>query len=43
MLAAIREREPFTDAAARERIIELKNFFTIKRHALDGLLDQSSA
>lgn len=43
MLAAIREREPFTNAAARERIVELKNFFAIEHHALDGLLDQSPA
>ena len=38
MLAAIREREPFTNAAARERIIELKKFFGIEHHALDSLL-----
>jgi SAM-dependent methyltransferase len=43
MLAAIREREPFTSAAARENIIELKQFFGIKRHALDGLLQTSNA
>lgn len=41
MLAAIREREPFTDAVARERIVELKKFFGIKRHALDGILEKS--
>ena len=41
MLAAIREREPFTDAAAREKILELKKFFGIERHALDGLLEKS--
>ena len=37
MLAAIREREAFVDAAARQRIDELKAFFRIKHHALDGL------
>jgi SAM-dependent methyltransferase len=41
MLAAIREREPFTDAAAREKILELKTFFGIERHALDGLLEKN--
>ena len=43
MLAAIREREPFTNTAAREKIVELKKFFGIERHALDALLDQSPA
>lgn len=38
MLAAIREREPFTDAAARKRIEELKAWFGIQHHALDSLL-----
>jgi hypothetical protein len=38
MIAAIREREPFTDEAARTRIGELKKFFGIERHALDALL-----
>ena len=38
MLAAIREREPFTNAAARERIVEMKKFFSIEHHALDSLL-----
>ena len=42
MLAAIREREPFTNTAARERIIELKKFFAIEHHALDGLLEKNS-
>lgn len=42
MLAAIREREPFTNADAREQIVELKKFFSIERHALDGLLEMSS-
>jgi SAM-dependent methyltransferase len=39
MLAAVREREPFTDAAARQRIIDLKSFFGIERHALDCWLE----
>ncbi len=38
MLAAIREREPFTDAAARKRIVDLKGWFGIQHHALDCLL-----
>jgi hypothetical protein len=38
MLAAVRRREPFTDPAACERIVELKRFFDIERHALDALL-----
>lgn len=42
MLAAIRESEPFTNAAAREQIIELKKFFSIEHHALDGLLHKTS-
>jgi SAM-dependent methyltransferase len=37
MIAAIREREPFKDETARARIEELKQFFGIQRHALDGL------
>jgi hypothetical protein len=42
MLAAIREREPFTNEATRAKIIELKQFFGIERHALDGLLQTST-
>jgi SAM-dependent methyltransferase len=38
MIAAIREREPFADEAARRRIVELKQFFGIQRYALDALL-----
>ena len=38
MLAAIREREPFTGEAARKRIEDLKKFFGIQHHALDPLL-----
>lgn len=39
MLAAVREREPFADEAARRRIVELKAFFGIERQALDPLLE----
>jgi SAM-dependent methyltransferase len=42
MLAAIREREPFTSPAAREQIVELKQFFDVERHALDSLLEKAS-
>ena len=42
MIAAIREREPFTDEAARTRIAELKKFFGIERHALDVLLSSAA-
>lgn len=38
LLAAVREQEPFADAAARQRIVELKKFFGVGRHALDALL-----
>jgi hypothetical protein len=38
MLAAIREREPFVNAAAREHIQALKAWFGIQHHALDSLL-----
>jgi hypothetical protein len=38
MIAAVREREPFADPAARRQIEELKAFFQIERHALDPLL-----
>jgi SAM-dependent methyltransferase len=38
MIAAVREREAFGDAAARERIIALKQFLGIQHHALDALL-----
>jgi hypothetical protein len=43
MLAAIREREPFTDNTARDKILALKKFFGLEHHALDGLLDKPSA
>jgi hypothetical protein len=39
MLAAVRKRAPFSDPAARERIVELKRFFEIQQHALDPLLN----
>ena len=38
MIAAIRDHAPFSDPAARERIVELKTFFGIKDHSLDPLL-----
>jgi SAM-dependent methyltransferase len=38
MIAAIREREAFADAGAKQRISDLKEFFGIKHHALDCLL-----
>ena len=38
MIAAIRKHEAFTDVAAKERIVELKQFFGIRNHALDELL-----
>ena len=37
MIAAIRERPPFADAAARARIDEFKKFFGITDHGLDKL------
>ena len=37
MIAAIRERVPFTDAAARARIDQFKTFFGITHHGLDEL------
>ena len=37
MIAAIRERAPFADAAAQARIAEFKKFFGITHHGLDGL------
>ncbi len=42
MIAAVREREAFGDGAARQRIVDLKTFFGIERHALDPLLEQKS-
>jgi len=37
MIAAIRERPQFADAAARKRIEEFKKFYGITRHGLDEL------
>ncbi len=37
MLAAIKERQPFTDPAARKRIEDFKKFYGITRHGLDEL------
>lgn len=42
MIAAVRHSRPFTDAAARRRIEELKSFFGIQHHALDSLLKNSA-
>lgn len=42
MLAAIRERPPFTSVRQREQIVALKNFLGIKHHALDDLLNHQS-
>lgn len=38
MIAAVREREAFTEEAVRQQITELKTFLGIKHHALDPLL-----
>jgi hypothetical protein len=38
MIAAVREREAFADPPARDRIVALKTFLGIERHALDSLL-----
>ena len=37
MIAAIRERPPFADAAARKRIEDFKKFYGITKHGLDEL------
>ena len=39
MIAAVRKHEPFKDPAKRQRIMQLKQFFGIQHHALDGLLE----
>jgi SAM-dependent methyltransferase len=39
MIAAIREREPFSNAAAKQRIIALKEFLQVRHHALDPWLE----
>jgi hypothetical protein len=41
MIAAVREREPFANAAVRKQIEDLKSFFAIERHALDPLLTRT--
>jgi len=38
MLASIRKKPAFKEAAARDRILALKHFFGIEHHALDPLL-----
>jgi hypothetical protein len=38
MIAAVRDGQPYASAAARANIGQLKEFFGIKRHALDDLL-----
>ena len=43
LLAAVKQSEPFRDAAARERIVRFKAFFGIQRHALDAWLDAPPA
>ena len=43
MIAAVREREAFTDESARKRIEELKAFFGVEKHALDPLLVGANA
>ena len=40
MIAAVREGGPFQSAPARQRILELKQFFGLRTHALDPLLDR---
>lgn len=40
MIAAVRHEPPFQAEAARQRIVELKKFFGVQRHALDPLLER---
>jgi SAM-dependent methyltransferase len=42
MIAAVREREAFSDAKARERIVALKRFLGVEHHALDSLLQEQA-
>lgn len=42
MIAAVREREAFSDAEARERIVALKCFLGVEHHALDSLLQEQA-
>jgi SAM-dependent methyltransferase len=41
MIAAIREREPFINDDARQRIIALKEFLQLRHHALDAWLESA--
>lgn len=41
MIAAIRDKEPFADGNARDRIRQLKQFWGIAHHPLDDLLRES--
>jgi hypothetical protein len=43
MIAAVRAEPPFASTDLRERIERLKEFFAVKTHALDSLLDQHNA
>jgi SAM-dependent methyltransferase len=43
MIAAVRHSKPFMDAAARQRIEELRSFAGIQHHALDTLLSRKPA
>lgn len=42
MIAAVREREAFSDAVVRDQIIALKTFLGIAHHALDALLEEQA-
>jgi len=42
MIAAIKAGDAFASDAARKRILELKHFLGIQRHALDGLLERTA-
>lgn len=42
MIAAIRRRTPFSEPTVRERIVALKQYFGIQRHALDELLERKA-
>lgn len=43
MISAIREREPFQDEAARQRLLDFKNALGIRHQALDILLDRNTS
>ncbi|HUR46713.1 MAG TPA: SAM-dependent methyltransferase, partial [Candidatus Saccharimonadales bacterium] len=38
MISAIQKTKPFSNPASRKKIVELKEYFGIQHHALDGLL-----